>query len=345
MPPWPAPLHGRLEQGMFASELLRPNPLGDPAERPLWVYLPPGYPGQAQRYPSVYLLPGYGGSVANWRNQPTYGRPVLEMIDEAFASGQAPPAVVVCVDGWTRYGGSQYIDSAGTGRYQSYLCDEIVPYVDSRYRTIAGRDHRALVGKSSGGFGALVAAMLRPDVFGGCASHAGDAFYEMVYQPYMPQIVRSLRDWDGDIHAWWADFQARCPDVRQDDRILEYVLGVAACFSPGADGAPQLPVDTRTGEMKQDIWRQWLDWDPVRMIPRYAGQLRSLRGIWIDAGSADEFYLDLGAQAMRRALGTIGITGDGLRFDIVAGADHDTIGRQQVQSVCWLAGRLTGTAR
>jgi S-formylglutathione hydrolase FrmB len=345
MPPWPAPLHGRLEQGMFASELLRSNPLGDPAERPLWVYLPPGYPGQAQRYPSVYLLPGYGGSVASWRNQPTYGQPVLEMIDEAFASGQAPPAVVVCVDGWTRYGGSQYIDSTGTGRYQSYLCDEIVPHVDGRYRTIASRDHRAVLGKSSGGFGALVAVMLRPDVFGGCASHAGDAFYEMVYQPYMPQIVRSLRAWDGDIHAWWADFRARCPDAQPSDRILEYVLGLAACFSPGADGAPQLPVDTRTGEMRQDIWRQWLDWDPVRMIPRYAGQLRSLRGIWIDAGSADEFYLDLGAQALRRALGTIGITGDGLHFDIVPGADHDTIGRRQVQSVCWLAGRLTGTAR
>ncbi len=345
MPPWPAPLHGRLEQDMFASELLRSNPLGDPAERPLWVYLPPGYPGQAQRYPSVYLLPGYGGSVATWRNQPTYGRPLLEMIDEAFASGQAPPAVVVCVDGWTRYGGSQYIDSIGTGRYQSYLCDEIVPYVDARYRTIAGRDHRALIGKSSGGFGALVAAMLRPDVFAGCASHAGDAFYEVLYQPYMPQIVRGLRDWDGDIHAWWADFQARCPDVQLSDRILEYVLGVAACFSPGADGAPQLPVDTRTGEMRQDVWRQWLGWDPVRMIPRYAGQLRSMRGIWIDAGSADEFYLDIGAQALRRALGTIGITGDGLHFDIVPGADHDTIGRRQVQSVCWLAGRLTGTAR
>jgi S-formylglutathione hydrolase FrmB len=345
MPPWPAPLHGRLEQGMFASELLRSNPLGDPAERPLWVYLPPGYPGQGQRYPSVYLLPGYGGSVATWRNQPTYGRPVLEMIDEAFASGQAPPAVVVCVDGWTRYGGSQYIDSIGTGRYQSYLCDEIVPYVDGRYRTIASRDHRALVGKSSGGFGALVAAMLRPDVFGGCASHAGDAFYEVLYQPYLPQIVRGLRDWDGDIHAWWADFQARCPDAQLSDRILEYVLGVAACFSPGADGAPQLPVDTRTGELRQDIWRQWLDWDPVRMIPRYAGQLRSLRGIWIDAGSADEFYLDLGAQALRRALGSIGITGDGLHFGIVPGADHDTIGRRQVQSVCWLAGRLTGTTR
>ena len=71
MPPWPAPLSGRLEQGMFASELLRGNPLGDPAERPLWVYLPPGYPGQQERYPSVYLLHGYGGSVASWGNRPT----------------------------------------------------------------------------------------------------------------------------------------------------------------------------------------------------------------------------------------------------------------------------------
>ncbi len=344
MPPWPAPLNGRLEQGMFASDLLRPNPLGDPAERPLWVYLPPGYPDQAQRYPSVYLLHGYGGSTVRWGNRPTYGRPVLDLIDEAFAAGQAHPAIVVFVDGWTRYGGSQYIDSAGTGRYQSYLCDEIVPYIDRRYRTIASRDHRAVMGKSSGGFGALAAAMLRPDVFGGCASHAGDAFYDVVYQPHLREVVRHLRAWDGDIHKWWADFQGRCPDVQPVERMLEYVLGVAACFSPGADGVPQLPVDTRTGELRPDIWSRWLDWDPVRMIPRHPGPLRSLRGVWIDAGSADEFYLDLGAQALHRALRAIGITGGALHFDIVPGADHDTIGRRQVQSLCWLAGKLTGTA-
>ena len=341
MPPWPAPLSGQLEQGMFASELLRGNPLGDPAERPLWVYLPPGYPGQAERYPSVYVLHGYGGSVASWGNRPTYGRPVLELIDEAFAAGQAPPAVVVYVDGWTRYGGSQYIDSVGTGRYQSYLCDEIVPYIDGRYRTIADRDHRAIMGKSSGGFGALVAAMLRPDVFGACASHAGDAFYEVVYQPQLRDIVRNLRDWDGDIHKWWAGFQARCPNVLPGDRLVEYVLGVAACFSPGPDGTPQIPVNTRTGELRPDVWQQWLDWDPVRMIPRHPDQLRSMHGVWIDAGSADEFYLDLGAQALHRELRAIGITGDALHFGIVPGADHDSIGNRQVQSLCWLAAKLS----
>src|SRR5581483_4314326 len=259
----------------------------------------------------------------------------------AFATGQVPPAVVVSVDGWTRYGGSQYVDSNGTGRYHSYLCDEIVPYVDDQYRTIADRGHRAVMGKSSGGLGALVAAMLRPDVFGACASHAGDAFYEVLYQPHMREIVRALRPWDGDIMTWWNDFQARCPDVLPGERILEYVLGVSACFSPDSEGAPVLPVDTRTGQLREDVWRKWLSWDPVRMIPQHPDQLRSLRGVWIDAGSADEFFLDLGAQALQRALREIGITGDALHFDIVPGADHDAIGRRQVHSLCWLTEKFS----
>jgi S-formylglutathione hydrolase FrmB len=340
MAPWPAPLAGRVEKVTVASELLRGNPLGDPHERPLWVYLPPGYPDQTRRFPALYLLPGYGGSVASWARRPVFGQPVLEMIDEAFATGRAPQAVVVSVDGWTRYGGSQYIDSNGTGRYHSYLCDEIVRYVDDRYRTIADRDHRAVLGRSSGGFGALVACMLRPDVFSGCASHAGDAFYEILYQPRLPEVVRALRPWDGDIMAWWRDFQARWPDVRPAERMLQYVLGVSACFSPDPDGDPVLPVDTRTGEIQPDAWHRWLDWDPVRMIPRHAGQLQSMCGLWIDAGSEDEFFLDLGAQALHRALRENGITDDTLHFDIVPGADHDAIGRRQVQSLCWLATRL-----
>jgi len=78
-------------------------------------------------------------------------------------------------DAWTSYGGSQFIDSASTGPYMSYLCDEVVPFVDGRYPTLPGAEHRGLTGKSSGGYGAMVVPMLRPDVFGGLASHSGDA--------------------------------------------------------------------------------------------------------------------------------------------------------------------------
>jgi putative esterase len=64
-------------------------------------------------------------------------------------------------------GGSQFVDSPATGRYHSYLCDEIVPWVDAHYRTLARKEARGIAGKSSGGYGAMITPMLRPDLWGG----------------------------------------------------------------------------------------------------------------------------------------------------------------------------------
>src|SRR5947199_1568802 len=172
--PWSGALSGRLDEHVFTSDLLRGNPLGDPHERPLWVYTPPGYDDEPdRRYPSVYVIQGYTGHVAMWRNRSPYRQPFPETADAVFAGGKAQPAVVVYVDAWTAYGGSQFVDSPGTGRYHSYLCDEVVPWVDAHYRTIADRESRAISGKSSGGFGAMITPLLPPDLFGALAIHAG----------------------------------------------------------------------------------------------------------------------------------------------------------------------------
>ena len=146
------------------------------------MYVPPGYDADpGRRYPSVYVIQGYTGHVAMWRNRSPFRQPFIETADAMFSRGDAPPAVVVYVDAWTAYGGSQFVDSPGTGRYHSYLCEEVVPFVDARYRTQAGPAHRAITGKSSGGFGAMITPMLRPDLFGALATHAGDALYEQSY--------------------------------------------------------------------------------------------------------------------------------------------------------------------
>ena len=153
MLPWSAELTGQLEEHVITSELLRDNPLRDPHERPLWVYLPPGYDDQQElRYPVVYVIQGYTGHLTMWRNRAPYRQPFIETADAVFARGEAPPAIVVYVDAWTSYGGSQFVDSPGTGRYHSYLCDEVVPWVDGHYRTRPQAAHRAIMGKSSGGF-------------------------------------------------------------------------------------------------------------------------------------------------------------------------------------------------
>ncbi len=316
MQPWSRLLQGRIEEHVVVSEALRGNPLGDPHERPLWVYLPPAYDDEpGRRYPTLYQIQGLTGQLDMWRNRPAFRPTVPELVDELFATGGAPPCLVVWVDAWTSLGGSQFLDSPGTGRYHTYLCDEVVPWVDAHYRTLAAPAHRGIAGKSSGGYGAMVTPMLRPDLFGGLATHAGDALFEVCYLPDFRASVRALRDqYGGSFDAFWADFRSRPAFTKESDGLLLNDWCMAACYSTDPDGTVQLPYDSTTGMLVPEVWERWLSWDPVRMVPRYADALCGLKAIYIDAGTRDEAYLDLGAEAFRQALADIGVTG--LHFEV-----------------------------
>ena len=339
MLPWDTELAGRLDRNVIESELLRGNPLGDPHERPLWVYTPPGYDDSTERYPSVYVIQGYTGHVAMWANRTPYRQPFIETADKVFASGEAPGCIVVYVDAWTAYGGSQFVDSPGTGAYHSYLCDEVVPWVDARYRTIADRASRAISGKSSGGFGAMVTPMLRPDLFGSLATHAGDSLYELSYVPEFGKGARLLREYSYDIDRWWDDFRSRTPFIKEADGTLLMLLGCSACFSAAPDGTPVLPFDPRTGALRPQEWQRWLDWDPVRMVERYAEAILSWDSVWIDAGSRDDFFLDLGAEAFHAELDRIGLPPERVRFELFD-ATHAAIDYRYPLALSWLAHRL-----
>ncbi|MGZ4590897.1 MAG: alpha/beta hydrolase [Actinomycetes bacterium] len=340
MLPWRGELVGRLDEHVIESDLLRDNPLGDPHERPLWVYLPPGYDdAAATRYPVVYVIQGYTGHLAMWTNRTPFRQPFIETADQVFASGEAPPCLVVYVDAWTSYGGSQYVDSPGTGRYHSYLCDEVVPWIDAHYRTLADRASRAISGKSSGGFGAMITPMLRPDLFGALATHAGDTLYEYCYLPEFADVVRHLRAYDGDIFRWWDDFRSRVAFTREGDEALLTALGCSAAFSPGEDGRPVLPFDPRSGVLRPEQWQRWLAWDPVRMVEPYADAVRGLAAVWIDAGTTDDFHLDLGATAFRDELARVGVPGDRVRFELFEGT-HAHVDYRYPLALAWLARRL-----
>jgi hypothetical protein len=335
---YPRPLQGRLEAQTIDSALLAGNPLGDPTERPLGVYVPPGYDDEPERrYPSIYVIQGYTGAVPMWHNRAPFRPTFPEAVDALFARGEAPPCILVLVDAWTAYGGSQFVDSPGTGRYHSYLCDEVVPFVDERYRTLDGAAHRGITGKSSGGFGAMITPMLRPDLFGGLASHAGDALYELCYLSGFGKTVRALREYEGSYERFWEDFRSRPPMSKPTDPDLVMTYGVAACFSADDDGTVQLPFDLRTGRLRDDVWERWLAWDPVRMVPGHADALRGLRAIYLDGGTRDEWYLELGAQAFRDALAEIDVTDVAVEvFD----APHGGIDYRYPGGIRYLAERL-----
>jgi Putative esterase len=339
MEPWSYDLQGRLEETVFESDALQGNPLGDPHRRPLWVYVPPGYDEDSERrYPSVYMIQGLTGQLDMWRNRSAFRRNFPELADDLLARGDAPSSILVWVDCWTSIGGSQFLDSPGTGNYHTYLCDEIVPWVDATYRTLAAPEHRGIAGKSSGGYGAMVTPMLRPDLFGGLATHAGDALFEACYLPKFRETARALReDYEGSYDRFWEDFRSRPALSKESDGHLLNDWCMAACYSADPDGTVRLPFDTATGEIIPDVWERWLAWDPVRMVPHHAEALRGLRAIYIDAGTKDEWYLDLGAEAFRRALAGIGVTD--VYFELFE-AGHAAIEYRYPQGLKYLAERL-----
>jgi S-formylglutathione hydrolase FrmB len=254
------------------------------------------------------VIQGYTGQLDMWFTRNPFEPTVIERIDALFASGTCPDAIVVFSDAWTSYGGSQFLNSPATGRYLDYLCDEVVPFVDERYPTAADRDHRALAGKSSGGYGAMVVPMLRPDVFGALASHSGDALFEAAYLPEMPTFVRAMREhFESSFDVFFERLTATDRFDMERFRAIE-LYGYAAAYSPDPErpGKALLPVDLVTGRLVDDVWGQWLEKDPVRMAPAHADALRSMRRIYLDAGTRDEYFLDLGAAAFAAELEKLG---------------------------------------
>jgi enterochelin esterase-like enzyme len=308
--PWQVPLRGTLDMLVVESEVLADNPRGDPARRPLYVYLPFAARG-AGPLPAVFVIQGFTGQLDMWSGRTAFEPTIFERLDRLFETSDTPPAVVVFVDAWTSLGGSQFLNSPGLGRYMDYLCDELVPFVDERYPTAASREHRGIAGKSSGGYGAMVTPMLRPDVFGALASHAGDALFEACYLPEFRHVARTLRDhFEGSYEVFFERLaQAERFDYGRFGQPLE-VYAYAAAYSPDPDapgGPPRMPFELATGRLVDDVWQLWLEHDPVRMIPRHVDALASMSRIYLDAGRRDEPFLDLGAQAVSEELSRHGI--------------------------------------
>jgi enterochelin esterase-like enzyme len=338
--PWSRELAGRIEEFEVDSEALKGNPLGDPHVRPVWVYVPPAYDvDPSTRLPVVYVIQGYSGQLDMWRNREAFRPNYLELVDELLSDGRVPPVLVAFVDCWTSLGGSQFLNSPGTGRYHDYLCDEVIASVDERFRTDARREARGIQGKSSGGYGALVTPMLRPELFSALACHCGDSLFEACYLPDFRKVARALREeYDGSYERFWADVRGRVFGTKASDWDLVEPYGCAASYSAEADGTVRLPFDVATGRLVDEVWARWLEKDPVRMVPRHAEALRSMRAIWLDAGRADEFFLDNGMIAVSRELEAIGIEHTLELFD----GGHMSIGYRYPRSLAFLAEALSG---
>jgi S-formylglutathione hydrolase FrmB len=299
---------GSIRVERFESAALRGNLPGDPSARDLYVYLPPGYESGAERYPVIWCLTGFTGRGRMLLNDGTWEPGLADRMDALLAGGRSKPAILAMPDCFTHLGGSQYLNSPALGRYEDYLVEELVPFLDGRYRTLADRAHRGVMGKSSGGFGAILLGMRRAEVFGGVACHSGDMDFGQCYARDFAPVQRELRK-VGGIAPWMTRFFGARRKPMSDISVLN-ILAMAATYSPNVGAPPaycDLPFDPETGALDSNVWKRWLEFDPVRLVERHADSLRSLRLLFLDCGTQDEFYLDLGARQLVRRLEALNV--------------------------------------
>lgn len=310
------------------SEVLRGNPLGDPIERAHPVLLPPA--AAAGGLPLVTMLFGYTGFAHKVLNKGSMWQENLpERIARGMAEGRVPPAVVVWPAAETRLGGSQFVNSIGTGRYEDYVCDEVVPAVEREY-ACGGGGRRVVVGKSSGGFGALHLAMRRPGYFAAAGSHCGDLGFDQSHVRGFADALNAWRKAGGP-----AAFLAALPRLENfgfAEHAGAELLALGHCYSPDA-ASPwgcALPVDPQTGEPQPAVFARWLAFDPlhrVREHPAEADALRGLKALYLDAGERDEFALQWGLRRFVARLHELQIPH---RAEFHPGGHFDTDARYEV---------------
>ncbi|MDT6987513.1 alpha/beta hydrolase-fold protein [Streptomyces lusitanus] len=286
------------------SACLRGNPLGDPHRRRVEVHLPPGYDG-VRRYPVVYWLPGFGARPSLTHRPLAFGGSVADRLGRAMAEGRVPPALLVVPDCTTAYGGSQYIDSAACGRYAGHLA-EVVAEVDRRFASLPGPAGRAVAGKSSGGYGALVAGMTT-GLFSAVLAFSPDAGFEHCYLPLLPAALDTVRA-AGGVEALLDRRDTGPHDVPFMVAMSIVATGMCYADAPATAPADALPCDPVTGLFRDEVWQRWLRHDPVRMLPAHAHRLAGLGLLHLSVGERDDYGMHWGVRALHAALDAHGVT-------------------------------------
>jgi hypothetical protein len=282
------------------SRVLRGNPLGDPTERDLAVYLPPGF-DPARRYPALLMLAGFmADGPAHLMNQDPLGESLVKRLDRLIGARRCPPMIVAAPDCFSRVGGSQYLNSPAVGRHEDYVMGEVLPFVARTYRV----SRWGVFGKSSGGYGSLLLAMRHPGTFRAVAAHSPDCGFELAYLPWMSEALDRFREAGGPsgwLKAFWKDPNRHRPAQNAPLNIL----GMAAFYSPNPR-SPHLgiefPLDLETGAFRSRVWARWRAWDPVHLAGRHPGSLRKLRLLFFDCGNRDECRFHWGCRALAGAL-------------------------------------------
>jgi hypothetical protein len=309
-------LKGRIKTIRFKSDVLKNNPLKDPYIRDLLVYLPKNYSmSYSKGYTAVFLLPSFGNNNYSILNSNPFSFTILQILENLIDSDKCGEMIIVIINCFNKLGGSQYINSNAIGNYRDYLVDEIVPYVNSKFNVTKN----ALLGKSSGGYGAITIGMQNPKLFNAVAAHSFDSAFEYCYLPDFPVAFKMLKE-EGGPNKWLTRFWKKENKVEKKDFTTLNILSMAAHYSPKESIndnklAVSLPFNLRTGEIDKKIWKKWKLHDPIDMMDKFKDNLKHLDLLFFDCGIYDEFNLFIGTKIFSEKCKRLGINHEYNQFN------------------------------
>jgi hypothetical protein len=281
------------------SENIAKNKVSTNPARNLLIYLPTGYRASSpQRYPVLYFLPNPFQSGYRYDFE---HRGAQQLFDQAIAAGVVGKFILVVADMDTPLGASWYVNSPATGNWEDFITQDVVPYIDANFKTLANRNSRGIAGVFIGGYGAIRFGMKHPDMFGSVyAMHPVGTGSGVGVSAEIPK-------WDLLVNAKTAD------DVRKDGRTRIFA-GIFQAHLPNPE-KPPLFVDLPARQEGERVMIDAGVMERLRnsfyletMIPRYADNLKSLRGFKFDWSRRDANFDHLFAnQAFTRKLNEYGI--------------------------------------
>ena len=317
------------------SQAIANNVLGDPTRRRVDVYVPAGHDGSG--LPLIVDLIGFTGGGPAHTNWKSFGENAPERLDRLIGSGAMKPCVVAFPDCFTRLGGNQYINSSAMGDWADFLIREMLPALETQFGC-GGFGKRGVFGKSSGGYGAMVHALLYPDVWSGAACLSGDMGFELMFATDFAVTLRALAKHDGSIKGFMDALEAN-PKPSGDDIHVLMALAMCATYDPDPNAylGIRLPVTMDTCERIEERWANFMKWDPLEMLTEHGEGLKSLKGLWIECGDVDQYNLVYGARRMNKALTERGIAHEYREFP----DNHSSIDYRMDEVLPFLAERLS----
>ena len=309
------PIRGILERFSFSSKNLE-NKIGDPIEREILVHISPG--GEGPLPCIIYLAPftGTGFARANWR---AFSETLPQRHERLVSSGIMPPSILVMPDTFTSMGGNQFIDSEILGDWGSGLNDDLRREINSRY-DVSGF---GLVGKSSGGYGALVRGML-DDCWDAVACHSGDCGFELLFGIEMGNTLTQINAHGG--MSGFLEYVKNANSLKGDDF---HTLMIAAMASTYSDGT--LPIDENC-IFDDEKWSEWKSWDPLQMIEDH----RQSPPCWIDVGDSDQYNIQYGLRQLHERMTELKIEHEWEEFP----GTHSGIDHRLDLSLPWMANQI-----